>query len=247
MRHALNCAAKLPYQGRGKRGDPLHHVHPRIALLIALGMASAGCVLQNKPVAPVGTTVTAVTARSDGWNGVASDEDRVRIGRAALAWQQGLAEANSRGFRDSVRAEGRLLVQNAALSRPAPTPGSYSCRVVSLGRSAKRGPAFERFKPFFCYVDLEGDLFTIVKQTGSQRPAGRLWPDQNPSRLIFLGSVALGNEDEARAYGDDPRRDVAGIFERIAPFVWRLVIPFPKDGTKMQVFELTPVPVQPKT
>ena len=86
----------------------------------------------------------------------------------------------------------------AALSRPAPTPGSYSCRVVSLGRSAKRGPAFERFKPFFCYIDLEGDLFTIVKQTGSQRPAGRLWHDQNPTRLIFLGSVALGSEDEAR-------------------------------------------------
>jgi hypothetical protein len=73
-----------------------------------------------------------------------------------------------------------------------------------------------------------------------------LWNDQNPTRLIFLGSVALGSEDEARAYGDDPRRDVAGIFERIAPFVWRLVIPFPRDGTKLQVFELTPVPVQPK-
>jgi hypothetical protein len=28
--------------------------------------------------------------------------------------------------------------------------------------------------------------------------------------------------------------------------VWRLVIPFPRDGTKLQVFELTPVPVQPK-
>jgi hypothetical protein len=132
------------------------------------------------------------------------------------------------------------------LSRPAPTPGSYSCRVVSLGRSAKRGPAFEKFNPFFCYIDLEGELFTIVKQTGSQRPAGRLWEDDDPARLIFLGSLALGNEEEARAYGDDPRRDVAGVFERIAPFVWRLVIPFPQDGTKLQVFELTPVAEQPK-
>jgi len=137
-------------------------------------------------------------------------------------------------------------MSNAALSRPAPTPGSYSCRVVTLGRSAKRGPAFEKFKPFFCYIDLEGPLFTIVKQTGSQRPAGRLWQDDNPSRLIFLGSVAIGTEEEARAYGDDPRRDVAGVFERIAPFVWRLVIPFPQDGTKLQVMELTPVPTQPK-
>ena len=221
----------------------MHQVY-RAALLAASAAATSGCMLQKAP--PAGTTVTAVVPRTDGWNGVASDADRARIARAPLAWQQGLAEANARGFRNDIRSEGKLLALGAALSRPAPTPGSYSCRVVTLGRSAKRGPAFERFKPFFCYIDLEGDLFTIVKQTGSQRPAGRLWNDQNPTRMIFLGSLALGNEEEARAYGDDPRRDVAGIFERIAPFVWRLVIPFPQDGTKLQVFELTPVPVQPK-
>jgi hypothetical protein len=216
----------------------------RAALLAAGAAAASGCMI--KKAAPVGTTVTAIAPRSDGWNGVASNADQLRIARAPLAWQQGLAEAAARGFRSEVRSEGRLLTPNAALSRPAPTPGSYCCRVVSLGRSAKHGPAFERFKPFFCYIDLEGDLFTIVKQTGSQRPAGRLWSDPNPTRLIFLGSVALGSEEEARAYGDDPRRDVAGIFERIAPFVWRLVMPFPRDGTTRQVFELTPVPVQPK-
>ena len=88
-------------------------------------------------------------------------------------------------------------------------------------------------------------MFTIVKQTGSQRPAGRLWEDDVPSRLIYLGSLALGNEEEALAYGDDRARDMAGVFERIAPFVWRLVIPFPRDGSKLQAFELTPVAEQP--
>jgi hypothetical protein len=214
-------------------------------LMLALALSASGCALPKK-VAPAGTTVTAIVTKSDAWNRVASDADRARIARAPLAWQQGLAEARARGFGSEIRSEGRLLTSGGALSRPAPTPGSYSCRVVSLGRSAKRGPAFEKFKPFFCYIDLEGELFTIVKQTGSQRPAGRLWEDENPTRLIFLGSLALGNEEEARAYGDDPRRDVAGVFERIAPFVWRLIIPFPQDGTKLQVFELTPVAEQPK-
>jgi hypothetical protein len=223
----------------------MHKLTNHAALLVVLGLGAGGCAL-NRKVAPRGASVTAIAPRSDGWSGIASDTDRARIGQAALAWQQGLAEANARGFRGEVKAEGKLLVSGAALSRPAPTPGSYSCRVVTLGRSAKRGPAFEKFKPFYCYIDLEGPLFTIVKQTGSQRPAGRLWQDDNPSRLIFLGSVALGGEGEARAYGDDPRRDVAGLFERIAPFVWRLVIPFPQDGTKLQVMELTPVPTQPK-
>jgi hypothetical protein len=212
---------------------------------MALGLAASGCVLP-KPVVPARTRVATVVTKSDAWNRIASDADRARISRASLAWQQGLAEARLRGFGNDIRSEGRLLVSGAALPRPAPTPGSYSCRVISLGRSAKRGPAFEKFKPFFCYIDLERDLFTIVKQTGSQRPAGRLWEDDDPARLIFLGSLALGNEEEARAYGDDPRRDVAGVFERIAPFVWRLVIPVPQDGTKLQVFELTPVAEQPK-
>ena len=218
----------------------------RLAAL-AMGMiAFSGCTMPRK-ARPTVTAVAAVPTKSDRWSGVASAADRARINRAALAWQQGLAEARARGFASDIRSEGKLLDSGSALSRPAPTPGSYSCRLVSLGRPARRGPAFEKFKPFFCYIDLEGDLFTIVKQTGSKRPAGRLWEDNNPSRLIFLGSLALGSKDEALAYGDDPRRDMAGLFERIAPFVWRLVIPFPQDGTKLQVFELTPVPEQPKT
>ncbi len=218
----------------------------RAAVLTSACLLASGCILPKKEVAPVGTTVIAEVSRSDAWTGVASVADRNRINRTALAWQAGLTEATARGFREAIRSEGRLLVSGGGLARPAPTPGSYSCRLVTLGRSTKRGPAYEKFKPFFCYVDVEGELFTIVKQTGSQRPAGRLWADSIPTRMIFLGSLALGNEEEARAYGDDPRRDVAGVFERIAPFVWRLVIPFPQDGTKIQVFELTPVAEQPK-
>jgi len=223
------------------------HFRFRAALLVAICLTASACIFPIKRVAPQGTTVTAVVPNNDGWTGVASDADRDRINRTALAWQLGLAEARERGFRDAIRSEGKLLVSGGGLARPAPTPGSYRCRLVTLGRSGKRGPAFERFKPFFCYIDVEGDLFTIVKQTGSQRPAGRLWADQIATRMIFLGSLALGNEEEARAYGADPRRDVAGVFERIAPFVWRLVIPFAQDGTTLQVFELTPVPEQPKT
>ena len=222
------------------------HIRLRAICLLALCIVASGCALIIKKSPPAGTTVTAIVSKNDGWASVASDADRSRIHRTGLAWQTGIAEARARGFGDAVRAEGKLLVSGGGLARPAPTPGSYRCRLVTIGRPTKGGPAFEKFKPFFCYVDVEGDLFTIVKQTGSQRPAGRLWPDDLPTRLIFLGSVALGNEDEARAYGEDPKRDVAGVFERIAPFVWRLVIPFAQDGTKLQVFELTPVPEQPK-
>ena len=124
--------------------------------------------------------------------------------------------------------------------------GSYNCRLIKLGQAAPKTRAYESFKPFFCYVEVEEDLLTIVKQTGSQRPAGRLWEDDDPSRLIFLGSLALGNEDQPLAYGDDPKRNMAGVFQRIGPFRWRLVIPWPQSTSKLDVFELTPVAQQPQ-
>ena len=139
-----------------------------------------------------------------------------------------------------------MLKPLAGLPRPAPTPGSYNCRLVRLGAKAAKEPAFEKFKPFFCYVEVEGDLLTIVKQTGSQRPAGRLWEDDDPERLIFLGTLALADDKQPLAYGDDPKRDMAGVFERIAPFRWRLVIPWPQSPSKLDVFELTPVADQPE-
>ena len=224
-------------------GDRVISNRGRIGLLLGLLLVS-GCQRLPRPV-PAGTAVVAVETRAATWTTVASQPDQVRISRLGVAWSTGLSEARARGFGSAIRAEGKLLEPRAGLSRPAPTPGSYRCRMVSLGRSASKGPAFERFKPFFCYVDLEGDLFTIVKQTGTQRPAGRLWEDDVPTRMIFLGSLALGDNAEAVGYGDDPKRDMAGVFERIAPFRWRLVIPFPLDGSRINVFELVPVPEQP--
>ena len=221
---------------------------PRSFLAVSLiALALAGCVTKPRPPSHLGATVTvAPPSKADVWQRVASAADAARIARIGSAWSEGLAEARSRGFGDEVKKEALLLRSGAALARPAPTPGSYSCRMVEIGSTPKKKVAFERFKPFFCYVEVEGELLTIVKQTGSQRPAGRLWEDDVASRLVYLGSLALGEEDQPKAYGEDPARDMAGVVERVAPFVWRLVIPYPRNGAKLDVFELTPVAEQPK-
>ena len=216
----------------------------RIAVLMSV-MALGACELPKKDK-PRPTITAPPPTKRDIWSDVASSEDANRIRRVGTAWSSGLAEARAGGANGEIAAEGKLLNANAAIAKPAPTPGSYSCRMIRLGKEKARGPAFQKFKPFFCYVGVEGDLFTIVKQTGSQRPAGRLWEDDNPNRLIFLGTLALGDEQEARAYGEDPKRDMTGIFERIAPFQWRLVIPFTQSGARLDVYELTPVAEQPK-
>lgn len=214
--------------------------------MAALALIGSSCAIKPKPAPNVAPRVeVAAPLKSDAWKQVATDSDEDRIARLGLAWQEALADAR-KGFADEIRQEGVLLRPRSSLSRPAPTPGSYYCRLIKLGKATAKGLAFERFKPFFCYVEVEGDLLTIVKQTGSQRPAGRLWEDNDPTRLIFLGSLALGDEQQPLAYGDNPKRDMAGVLDRIGPFKWRLVIPWPQSTSKLDVFELTPVALQPQ-
>jgi Domain of unknown function (DUF4893) len=213
--------------------------------LLMLAGAMAGCVTKPVRTAALPEVTVEPPAKSGVWAQVATAADKDRLGRLGLAWESALADAR-KGSAEDIRKEGALLKPRAALPRPAPTPGSYNCRLIKVGKATANSKAFESFKPFFCYVEVEGDLLTIVKQTGSQRPAGRLWEDDDSNRLIFLGSLALGDEQQPVAYGDDPKRDMAGVLERIAPFRWRLVIPWPQSTSKLDVFELTPVANQPE-
>ncbi|MCW3798148.1 DUF4893 domain-containing protein [Sphingomonas sp. BN140010] len=219
----------------------------RIIGLVTIALLGGCASPRGRQVPAAPTVVQETPTRGDAWRRLANQADADRIKRLGAAWDQALAEARSAGARRDIGAEGDLLRPDAGLARPSPTPGSYQCRMVRLGRTTARGRAFEKFKPFFCYVEVEDDLLTIVKQTGSQRPAGRLWEDDNASRLVFLGSLALGNEDQPKAYGEDPARDMAGVLERIGPFRWRLVIPWPRADAKLDVIELTPVANQPAT
>jgi hypothetical protein len=211
-----------------------------------LGMLAGCATKSNLPPGVRASVEVGPPPKSEAWKALATAADQDRIARLGLAWQQALDDANKTNAGD-VRREGKLLLPRAGLPRPEPTPGSYNCRLIMLGKATPKDKAYVSFKPFFCYVEVEGDLLTIVKQTGSQRPAGRLWLDDDPKRLVFLGSLALGNEDQPLAYGDDPKRNMAGVFERIAPFKWRLVIPWPQSTSKLDVFELTPVAQQPET
>ncbi|MFL6721337.1 MAG: DUF4893 domain-containing protein [Sphingomonas sp.] len=208
-----------------------------VAALAALGSCA------TKPTLPPGVRPSVEVGpplKSEAWKAVATAADKDRLERLGLAWSEALDDAKKTSAAE-IRKEGKLLLPRSALPRPQPTPGSYNCRLIKLGKATPKSKPYETFKPFFCYVEVEDDLLTIVKQTGSQRPAGRLWEDDDPTRLIFLGSLALGDETVPLAYGDDPKRDMAGVLERIGPFRWRLVIPWPQSTSKLDVFELTPV------
>ena len=180
-----------------------------------------------------------------GWKAVAREDDVARLDSLDVTWAAALQAARRGGFSRQLASEGPLLDPNAALARAAPTPGSYMCRVIRMGPRQDKRAVYAAFKPFFCNIGVNNERLSITKQTGSERPAGYLWEEEGSSRrLVFLGSLALGNEDAPLAYGDDLDRDMAGVFERVAPFRFRLVIPSPRGTSKLDVIELIPAPTQ---
>jgi len=174
-----------------------------------------------------------------GWMAIVEPEDLGRLQRLDSAWASALADLRAARLAGRIAAEGALLDPGAALPRPAPPPGSYRCRLLRLGRHRAGDRALATHRPFFCHVGDAGELLAFTKQTGSERPGGYLYPDGEGRRLVFLGALARDRET-VPAYGEESGRDMVGIVERIAPFRWRLVLPWPRSGARLEVMELVP-------
>jgi hypothetical protein len=174
------------------------------------------------------------------WRNVATEHDRDRLRRWRGAWTSALPAAQA-ADPAAVRAEGALFHTDLALSDPAPPPGRYRCRVFKLGTTGAGGLPFVAYPYFDCRVGDEGEVLSLFKETGSQRPVGLLFPD-GPSRMVFLGTLMLGDEQRALDYGQDRDRDMAGVLERVGERRWRLSLPWPRFESQLDVVELVPAP-----
>jgi hypothetical protein len=213
-------------------------------LLVPLSLlALSACQTPKRPAERPDVSVT--MEEDPAWRKIATTDDVGRIERLPSAWSEALADARKGGFTRQLNAERDLLKPEAALPRASPPPGSYRCRVIKLGALKPRARAFTAHKPFFCHIGVSDDQLSITKQTGTQRPGGYLWDTEATSRMIFLGSMALGNEDNPLPYGQNSARDMAGIFERYGDYRYRLVVPWPRQDSKLDVFELIPLVPQP--
>jgi hypothetical protein len=213
-------------------------------LLVPLSLlALSACQTPKRPAERPDVSVT--MEEDPAWRKIATTDDVGRIERLPSAWSEALADARNGGFTRQLNAERDLLKPEAGLPRASPPPGSYRCRVIKLGALKPRARAFTAHKPFFCHIGVSDDQLSITKQTGTQRPGGYLWDTEATSRMIFLGSMALGNEDNPLPYGQNSARDMAGIFERYGDYRYRLVVPWPRQDSKLDVFELIPLVPQP--
>ena len=178
------------------------------------------------------------------WHVVASSTDASRLGRLDQAWRLARAEAEDKGFAGEVEALGPLVDPNAGQAgRLQPPPGSYRCRTIKLGSNSPGGLGFVEYPFFRCLIELTpgGDLI-LTRTTGSQRTRGLLYPDTD-RRLVFVGAQAWGSEETGYpAYGQMAERDQIGVLERIGSNRWRLVLPWPKQESKLEILELVPRP-----
>lgn len=177
--------------------------------------------------------------RAEDWHLIASPADRERLARWRTAWMAGLDKAVAAGHGPQIAAQGALLKPDFALDDAKLPAGDYRCRVFKLGAQSKGMPDYVAYPFFTCRVALAEGRLHFIKVDGSQRPTGDLFPDPGP-RMIFLGTMMLGDEARPLPYDRDAERDMAGIVERVGPQRWRIAFPYPRWESTIDIFELMP-------
>jgi hypothetical protein len=214
-------------------------VRPAPVILI-LSLLVGGCQTAPPPKPLPRTASVTVEEEAEPWEGTATTAGRAAIDAIALRWPQALADTRRRGGTRAIAAEGALLEPQAALARAAPSPGPYRCRVFRLGIQVGRARGLGPVRSGFCYVGVEGDQLSLSSEIAGHRLGGYLYDTSASTRLIFLGAAAPAR-GRAPGYGGDAAKDLAGHFERVDDFRYRLVIPG-AGPTELRVFELLAAP-----
>jgi hypothetical protein len=205
----------------------------KLSLALAAPLLLAACGPQQTGPA------AAVPAAATSWRATATEQDRERARKWRTAWVKALAQARASGHSTEIAGEGALLDPDSALKDAVPPPGDYRCRVLKLGGQGEGMLDYVVYPYFDCRIAADGSAMDFVKLTGSQRPVGRLFADSD-RRLVFLGTLQLGDEQGILRYGHDRQRDMIGLMERIGERRWRLAFPYPAFESTLDVIELLP-------
>ena len=210
----------------------------RFPALVVAALALVACAATPAPPPPPGAPGSGPVLRD--WRGIVTAFDRDRYERMDAAWDLALEQARRQRGSGDLGGLGDLIDPSA--QRPSVTPpvGDYRCRTVKLGsQGGEQGLGYVVYGWFACRIEQTPNGLKFVKLTGSQRPAGLLFPEDD-RRMILLGSMALASEPAANSYGQRPDRDLIAALERIGERRWRLVIPWPQNESNLDLIELVP-------
>lgn len=205
---------------------------PAIALLL-LALPLGGCKVFREA-----TSSSTAPPRSAQWREVATEADRDRLRTWRDSWTLALPKARAVDAK-TIDGDPALFDPDRAQPGVDLPAGAYRCRTYKLGSQGSLTRDFTAYPWSECRVGEEGEVDSLYKVTGSQRPTGLIFKDTD-ARLIFLGTLVLGDETSPLRYGTDATRDMAGYVERIGPKRWRLVFPAPRFESLLDVVELVP-------
>ena len=210
----------------------------RSPALIVLAVLVLGACASTPPPPPPPPGGPGVALRD--WRGIVTAPDRDRYARRDAAWLLALQQARRQPGSGDLGSLGALIDPDAARSPVAPPPGDYRCRTVKLGsQGGEAGLGYVVYGWFACRIEATPNGLKFSKLTGSQRPAGLLFPEDD-RQMILLGSLSLAAEPPANSYGRRPDRDLVAVLERIGDRRWRLVIPWPQVESNLDLIELVP-------
>ncbi|MDP3802196.1 DUF4893 domain-containing protein [Brevundimonas sp.] len=205
------------------------------ALILVAALVLAACASTPPPPPPPGGS----GALRD-WRGIVTASDRDRYSRRDAAWSLALQQARRQPGSGDLRALGELIAPDAQRPSVAPPPGDYRCRTVKLGsQGGEDGLGYVVYGWFACRIEATPNGLKFSKLTGSQRPGGLLFPEDD-RQMVMLGSMSLAAEPPANSYGQRPDRDLIAVLERIGERRWRLVIPWPQAESNLDLIELVP-------
>ena len=176
------------------------------------------------------------------WRGVITSGDRDRYRRIDAAWTLALQQAKRQPGSGDLNSLGDLIAPKADRPGVAPPPGDYRCRTVKLGsQGGEDGLGYVVYGWFACRIEQTPRGLKFSKLTGSQRPSGLLFPEDD-RHMVLLGSMAMAQEAAANSYGRNADRDLVAVLERIGEARWRLVLPWPQYESNLDLIELVPAP-----
>ena len=172
------------------------------------------------------------------WHQVATSRDRQRLRNWRSAWMEGLEAARAGDGAGVIAADPALFDPDRILSGAVPPAGDYRCRAFKLGaRGVAHG--FTAYPWGACRVEADGEMLRVSRLDGPQRPTGLIFADTD-ARAILLGTMVFSDETRPLDYGRDAGRDMAGVVERIGHRRWRIVVPYPRFESTLDVVELVP-------
>lgn len=181
---------------------------------------------------------TQATPPVRGWQDIATPDDRDRLREWRSAFTKAVDQARAGGKGPEVEREGALLAPDAAIGGNIPN-GEYNCRVIKLGAQNEGSLNYIAYPVFRCRVSQQGVVQHFDKLNGSQRPHGTIYP-ADALRQVMLGTMVLGDETRAYQYGRDDDRDLAGWVEKVGENRWRIIFPYPRFESTLDIMELVP-------